>query len=92
MHPTATKALIYATAIADRLIEKHGPQTDKVIEQKIFWPRLWPRRLRPSEGKFYRGAATHLEVSIIMTEDFFYVRLQYGASEVPRTREGQPIH
>lgn len=92
MNATATKALIYATAIADRLIEKHGPQTDKVIEHQIEWPFFWPRRLRPPVGRMYQGGARHLEVTIILTPDFFRVRLVYGKIELPRTTDGQTLH
>lgn len=93
MHPAATKAFIYATAIANHLIEKHGPQhTDKTIEHKFGWPAWWPRRARPSIGKFYRTASKHLEVTVIFDSEFFFVRLAYGKLDIPRTDEGDPIH
>jgi hypothetical protein len=92
VNPTAAKALIYATVIADRLVEKHGPQDDgKTIEHTFEWPTFWPRRLRPAEGKFYQTATEHIEVRIIATPDYCYVRLTYG-DRIWRTDEGDPIH
>ena len=92
MHPAAAKALLYATAIADQLVANHGPQNDgKVIEHTFEWPRLWPRRLRPREGKFYQTATEHLEVRVIVSPDYFYVRLTYG-DRIWRTENGDAIH
>ena len=92
MHPTAAKALLYATALADQLIAKHGPHQDgKVIERTFEWPKLWPRRLRPAEGKFYQAATEHLEVRVVMSPDYCYVRLTYG-DYVWRNEDGDAIN
>jgi hypothetical protein len=87
------KAIVYATVLADRIIEKYG--STEMDETWVWMSGIvgrMPSALRPQAPKMLHVGATYFQCTLLMTEKHVGLRLHYGRPAVPHTAEGQPIH
>jgi hypothetical protein len=87
------KALVYATVLADRVLEKYAsPDVDETWVWKSAVIGKIPAVLRPQETKMLHLGATFFQCTFLMTTQHVGFRMHYGRPPVPHTSDGQPIH
>lgn len=87
------KAIVYATVLADRIIEKYGSTE---VDATWVWSSSimghMPAMVRPRGPKMLHVGAVFFQCTVLMTPKHVGLRVHYGRPPVPQTLEGQPIH